>query len=153
MRKINLLAIGLISIFSCNHQTSQQQFDIQKIKWLEGGWVRAMKGDQHAHERWQVVSPNEWHGWGVTFIGTDTSFLEKIKIIKQDDDMFYIADVPENPEPVYFRFTTLTDSGFICENPEHDFPKKIEYQLEGDTLNATISGNGESMTFSFMKQR
>lgn len=60
-----------------------------------------------------------------------------------------MADVPENQEPVYFKFTTLTDSTFVCENPDHDFPKKISYTLKENRLTALLSGGGREVEFLF----
>jgi hypothetical protein len=77
--------------------------------------------------------------------------LEKLKIVSRPDGIFYVADITENKAPVYFRMTEISNTGFICENPEHDFPKKISYQKDGSKLKATTSGNGKSNDFFFEK--
>jgi hypothetical protein len=51
--------------------------------------------------------------------------MEMITVLIRDDAIYYVADVPQNQQPVYFKFTEITESGFACENPDHDFPKKI----------------------------
>ena len=68
------------------------------------------------------------NGLGLTMKGPDTVSFEKLKLIVKDENVFYIADVPENKGPVYFRVTEIWETSFTCENPEHDFPKKITYQ-------------------------
>jgi len=83
--------------------------------------------------------------------GSDTAFVEKLGIIVRDGDLFYVADVPENQQPVYFRLTEIKQNSFTCENPEHDFPKKLAYSLKGNKLHAIISGDGKSMEFFFEK--
>ena len=45
----------------------------------------------------------------------------------------------------------LSDSGFTGENPKHDFPKKIEYQWNEDSLWVTISDDERSVEFNFKK--
>jgi hypothetical protein len=47
--------------------------------------------------------------------------------------------------------TEISAASFTCENPEHDFSKKIVYQKDGDKLKATISGDGGSIDYFFEK--
>lgn len=84
--------------------------------------------------------------------GADTSFVEKLRIVTKDNKLYYVADVPENKESTYFLITGVTATSFICENPEHDFPKKIVYQHEGNTMKATVSGNGKSIDYFFERK-
>ncbi|MGE0589403.1 MAG: DUF6265 family protein [Cyclobacteriaceae bacterium] len=147
MRQFVLLLT--ILAFGCNPQKSEK---LDQLQWIQGTWNRTnVKPGKSAHERWKQMPDGTWQGWGVSFTGADTSFLEKIKIIEKDGKLYYVADVPENKEPVYFEFTTLTPSGFVCENPLHDFPKKIEYILNGSKLEAITSGDGKSIPFQFEK--
>jgi len=37
----------------------------------------------------------------------------------------------------------------VFENPDHDFPQRIEYARAGDTLTATISTMDRERTFSW----
>ncbi|MFZ1805578.1 MAG: DUF6265 family protein [Cyclobacteriaceae bacterium] len=141
----------LITGVACS-STESNQNDLEKISWLKGHWERInIKEGRSAHERWEVVNDQELKGWGVSFRGMDTSFMEVLRIVEKDDTLYYVADVPENPDPVFFKFTSLTENGFICENQEHDFPKKIEYQLQGDTLKAITSADGKELVFEFVK--
>ena len=68
--------------------------------------------------------------------GADTSFVEVLKILIEKDRLYYVADVPENKRLVYFEISSATKDGFVCENPLHDFPKKIVYQVNGSRLSA-----------------
>jgi len=47
---------------------------------------------------------------------------------------------------------SITDNSFVCENPQHDFPKKISYLKEGNKIKATISGDGKSFDYLFEKK-
>lgn len=91
-------------------------------------------------------------GKGATLQAADTVFVEKLKIVVKEDTLYYVADVPENKEPVLFKFTEITPTSFVCENPAHDFPKKIAYKLEGTKLTATISAGEKKMDFLFVKK-
>ena len=151
--------IGLIfslCVFISYSQTSPAISGDQagKLSWLTGTWNRTnTKPGRSGHEKWSRISDKEYVGYGVNMRGTDTAFVEKIKIQVKDNTIYYVADVPENKEPVFFKFISLTNDGFICENPGHDFPKKIEYKLTGDKLKATISGDGKAIDYFFEKAK
>ena len=146
-----LLTIGLILILQCSF--AQVSSDLKKLSWLEGKWERTnTKPGKKGFEIWTKVSATEWKGKGVSLTGADTTFVEKLKLIVKDGTPYYVADVPENQKEVLFRFTTLTENSFVCENLQHDFPKKISYQRDGDKLKAVISGDGKSIEYLFVKQ-
>lgn len=148
----HIILIILFSVFLWEGYAQDTTAEINKLSWLTGTWNRTnAKAGRSAHERW-IKKDQLLLGWGVRMNGSDTTFVEKLKIIEQDKALYYVADVPENKSSVYFKITEITRSGFVCENPEHDFPKKITYQLEGTKLKATISGNGKSVDYFFEKQ-
>lgn len=126
--------------------------DLSKVSWMLGQWksVNAKTGNT-SYEKWTKVSEQEWQGTGfrLSRSGTDTLFREKLKIITKDNTLYYVADLKENTAPVYFKFTAINEQGFTCENPEHDFPKKISYQRDGKKLKATISGDGKEFSYYF----
>lgn len=126
--------------------------DLSGISGMLGKWKSVnTKTGNTAYENWVKISDQEWKGTGyrISRTGTDTLFSEKMQIIVKDKVLYYVADVKENAAPVYFKFTAINEQGFTCENPEHDFPKKITYQLDGKKLKATISGNGKEFSYSF----
>lgn len=126
--------------------------DFSSLSWLEGKWSRAnSKPGRTAYETWKKTSEYELVGRGVSLKGTDTMFVEKLKIILVGDEIHYVADIPENPKPVHFVFTQVGTRVFTCENPQHDFPKKISYELVGNTLKAQASGDGKVQEFVFVK--
>jgi hypothetical protein len=147
-----LIILVLISDLAVTQNLTREQ-ELKKLSWLEGTWNRTnVKIRSSASERWVKTDQGDFQGWGVTMSGSDTSFVEKLKIIIKDNEVYYVADVPDNKELTYFKFIELTATGFICENPEHDFPKKISYQLNGSKLKATISGNGKSIDYFFERK-
>ncbi len=154
MRKINLFLFLTLTVHVLTAQsTSKKTTDnFNKLKWIEGTWTRVNnESGQSGIEIWQKISPHEFRGKGVTLKGSDTLFVEKLQLILKEDNIFYVSDVPENPNPVPFKLTELTSIGFAGENPQHDFPKKISYQLSGKLLTATISGDGKFIDYYFKK--
>lgn len=53
-----------------------------------------------------------------------------------------MAKVASNNLPVPFKLTSCMDKTAIFENTEHDFPKKIVYQLT-DRNNIAVSVTGD----------
>ena len=134
--------------------TVDEEKKFKKIEWLVGTWDRInAKSERSGIEVWKKISNTELHGRGIAMKGNDTTFVERLKIVVKEPDLYYVADVPENKGLVYFKFTQLTDHGFICENLEHDFPKKIKYETTGSKLQATISGNGRTIEYLFEREK
>ena len=133
---------------------SQQQPDVRKLHWLVGTWdqTNVSKPGRTSQERWVKNGSSELQGSAVTLQGSDTLFVEKTTIVIRDNSLYYVADVPGNKEPVFFKFVELTATGFTCENQQHDFPKKISYQLDGNKLKAQISGNGKAIDYQFVRK-
>jgi predicted enzyme related to lactoylglutathione lyase len=84
---------------------------------------------------------------------------EYIRIVRDGEKTFYEAQVAgQNDEkPVLFRLTGLDTNRMVFTNPDHDFPRKIEYTLESpDRLNAIVSDgstSGKSITFKYRKMK
>ena len=154
MKKVLLLfAVLSVSGLVTTLLSQDVSEDFKKLDWLEGTWTRTnTKPDRSAHEKWQKISSSEWVGLGVNMKGSDTAFVEKLKLLIKEGNIYYVADIVENKEPVYFKFTSITKEGFVCENPQHDFPKKITYKKDGEKIKATISGDGKSIDYLYEKK-
>lgn len=145
--------ICVLALLLSSNLMAQKAGDLKNMEWLLGNWARTnTKPGRAGVETWQKLSPTEWKGRGISLRGTDTTFVEKLKIVVEKGELYYVSDVPENPQPVYFKITQVAPTGFVCENPAHDFPKKIEYRLQGETLKATISGDGKAVDYLFVRQ-
>jgi hypothetical protein len=128
--------------------------ELKKISWLEGTWIRtSLKPGRTGAETWKKQATDEWRGLGFTLQGQDTVFVERMKLVIFENTPAFVADVPENKGLVYFKFTATTAHSFTCENPAHDYPKKIVYDRQDNTLTVTISGDGKSNTFLFERKQ
>lgn len=152
--KTKYFIFGLMSVAcSVSAQDTKPTDNFKKLDWLVGTWNRTnAKPGRSGVEQWKQTQSLELRGIGVNLQGTDTTFVEKLRIIIKDNSIVYVADVPENQKPVYFKLTEITENSFVCENPEHDFPKKISYQLEGNKLKAQISGDGKAIDYFFERK-
>lgn len=124
------------------------------FKWLEGQWERQnVRPGTTAYETWERESNTKFLGLGISMKGADTTFVEKLSILRKENDWFYVAEVGHNSEPTYFKITSLSKNGFVSENPNHDFPKKIEYKLDATQLTVIISAGEKEIGFVFTRVR
>lgn len=144
-----LLLMLLLQPVAAQHFTDEF---LSKLSWLQGKWERVIENpDQTGFEQWQMRN-HSFQGLGVTLHQEDTVFVEKLSIEMKENDWYYVADVEQNAEPTNFKITEVSEYGFVSENPDHDFPKRIEYQLVSDMkMIVTISGDGRSVPFIFQK--
>jgi hypothetical protein len=90
-----LLLTASLSYAQSANTVSVKNF--KKLSWLEGTWERTnVKQGKSAHERWEKDSKTKWTGFGVSLQGEDTTFLEQLSIVFENESIYYIADVPEN---------------------------------------------------------
>ncbi|MDN5200051.1 DUF6265 family protein [Fulvivirgaceae bacterium BMA10] len=146
-----LVIIICFSCFSISACAQSNDAKIEDLSWLLGTWLNDM-GARKSYEIWKKTSSTKFSGIGYTLKNRDTVFVEKLAILVENDEVFYSANVAHNAGPVLFKLTSSNNGVFEFENPEHDFPKKITYQLkEKGQLHAQISGSGKAIDFHFKK--
>ncbi|OCX52888.1 hypothetical protein BEL04_00730 [Mucilaginibacter sp. PPCGB 2223] len=137
MKKYLLLAVLLI----CSVAYAQSP-GIKGLYLLAGKWeMKTKKGT--IGESWKKMNANELQSTGYEIKGKDTTWLEKVQLIKKSDGIYYIPTVKnENGgKPVPFKLISSVNSEFIFSNPEHDFPQRVIYHLvKPDSLHAWIDG-------------
>jgi hypothetical protein len=144
--------ITFLVICIASSVSGQSTLDATTFDWLKGTWERLdAKPGQTAYEVWSDATDGSLTGMGCILKGTDTVFVEHLKIIKQADTYYYSAEVSHNAGPVLFEMTEIGPMSFVSENPQHDFPKKITYSYDGTILTATISAGTKEIPFRFKK--
>jgi hypothetical protein len=115
-----------------------------------GQW-RTTGTEEFFVETWKSVHENEMSGYGAMLISGDTVFSEKIQLIKEKEEIYYIVTSKDNNEyPIRFKLTNSTPGKWVFENPAHDFPTRITYILKKeDTLIATVEGSEKTAHQNF----
>ena len=108
------------------------------LAWISGTW-EGENGNIRMEEIWTRPAGGLILGVHRDLFPGGRSFFEYLRIEQRGDDIFYIA-APRGENATEFRLTELLDNGAVFENPEHDFPQKLVYTRDGDTLRATIEG-------------
>ena len=66
------------------------------------------------------------------------SAFEYLRIVEREGSLVYIAQ-PNGLPPTEFVLTEISPSRAVFENPRHDYPKKIVYELSPEgVLSATV---------------
>ena len=111
------------------------------LDWIGGHWCTDT-GDEIIEEFWLPPHGGVALGMSRTRSGDRTTGFEYLRIVDLDGTPSYIAQ-PGGRSPTVFRSTAGGAGWMRFENPEHDFPQRIEYRREGDALHAEIAGPGE----------
>lgn len=117
--------------------------DIQKTNWLLGRWRVNLGNDLIMYEEWKKNSELIYNGRSYMLNEGDTNLFETIQIRQIKDSLFYAPAVLNQNEgrEISFQLTFLSDTAFVFENPNHDFPKRIAYtKVSNDSLVAIVSG-------------
>ncbi|HMB58960.1 MAG TPA: DUF6265 family protein [Xanthomonadales bacterium] len=120
------------------------------FQWLRGHWCSGQEGDR-IEELWLRPASGEMIGINRTTLSGIMVAFEYLRIVHQDGVTTYVAQ-PGGSSPTLFPLAGHGDSWVAFENPDHDFPQRIEYHRDGENMQAEISGPGEGgevMTLSF----
>jgi len=152
-----LIVLSMLSA-SCVKESSKPVKDgLKKLDWFIGSWTGEIK-ESIFSETWEKVNDSLFSGQSYFIKGSDTLSRETISLQQQDTTVFYIPLVEgqNDNKPVYFKLTFSDSTHAVFENPGHDFPQKISYELrDSDSLIATISGiqEGKRRIISFPMKR
>ena len=142
-------------ISSCE---SKKENLLEKLSGIEGTWsmpAGEKPEDGVIIETWVKVNDTLYTGKSYEIINGDSILSETIELKMDHGELYYIPTVmaQNNHQPVLFKMTSNNDDIYIFENPAHDFPNTITYQIQNDsTLKASISGNinGELRAMDFV---
>ena len=127
--------------------TNRDEDKMRSFNWLIGSWT--MNTNRGAiMESWVKLNDSTIGGESIFIKNTGgTEQREKLRFIYSNKQYFYCVTFlgQNNNEEVKFRITSFTDSSFVSENLQHDFPKRIIYnKMTKDTIYAYVD-NGSSL--------
>ena len=129
---------------------------IQDVSWISGNWVgtRGTEGSIAFEERWGPPSGGSMFAVSRTVNRGRLSAFEFLRIIERDSGLIYIAQ-PNGSAPTEFVLTELTHHRAVFDNPRHDYPKRIIYELSDGNLTATIGylKGGTPRKFEFLREK
>jgi hypothetical protein len=132
---------------------------IGDLSWLAGAWVGKRSSGSSIEERW---SPPRGGAMLAVSRTVNTSgkmnAFEYLRIVERDGGLVYIAQ-PGGAKATEFVLTELvTEKGSrraVFDNPRHDYPKRIRYELSSEgVLSATVgyAKGGTPGRFEFKRE-
>lgn len=117
---------------------------ISDLAWLVGAWVgtRGAGGTTSIEERWSPPLGGAMLAVSRTVSRERMSAFEFLRIVEREGGLVYIAQ-PNGAPPTEFVLTEMGPKRAVFENPRHDYPKRIVYELTG--------GGGLAATIGFTK--
>ena len=133
----------LLLFFVCSFSTDLPGISAQmnSFNWLQGSWqMQTRRGI--ITEKWAVANDSTLAGESKMTRADGTEIpLEKIELAFRKGNYYYIPTVrnQNGQQAVEFKITSHSETGFVAENPQHDFPKRITYTLVNkDSIHAMI---------------
>lgn len=132
----------LVTIFPTDNTSAQFL-----PSFLEGTWK--MEGKE-IYEHWDILNEQSMKGFSYKIKDDKVVIPEYLDIILKGDEIIYTASVLNQNECKGIKFKlTKSDRSFVFENPEHDFPKRIEYQKLSDAEIFVQVSDGGQKGFSY----
>jgi hypothetical protein len=130
---------------------------IGDLAWLAGAWVgtRGAEGTISIEERWSPPLGGAMLAVSRTVSRGKMGAFEFLRIVERDGGLVYIAQ-PGGAPPTEFVLTETAGTRAVFENPRHDYPKRIVYELSAEgVLTATIgfTKGGTPRRFAFERER
>ena len=123
------------------------------LSWLAGNWS-GQAGRATLEERWTRAAGGAMLAVSRTVIGEQMVAFEYLRIVERDGGLVYIAQ-PDGAAPTEFVLTELSPTRAVFDNPRHDYPKRIVYELSAEGgLSATIgfTKGGSPRRFQFKRE-
>jgi hypothetical protein len=126
---------------------------LARLGWLAGCWS-SESGEAGSGEYWMAPAGGTMLGIGRTVKQGRTVEHEFLQIRDVDGRIVYIA-TPSGQKTAQFAAARVGEREVVFENPEHDFPQRIIYRLDGQKLHARIEGmrNGALRGIDFPMKR
>ena len=143
MKKIVTFSLLFFVMTGFSVVNNVYQNKMKSFGWMIGTWKMETKRGAII-ETWISVNDSSFAGESfMVKITGGTVPLKKIQLVCRSKEYFYIpvAEGQNDNKQEKFKITSFNESGFVAENPEHDFPKRITYKLVNkDSVHAFIDG-------------
>ncbi|MCA0211238.1 MAG: DUF6265 family protein [Proteobacteria bacterium] len=125
---------------------------VDDLAWMAGQWSRE-EGERWTEESWTFPRGGVMLGHSRSGRGDALREFEFLRIAAGADGVpAYIAQ-PGGGAPVAFGLVRHGTTSATFENAAHDYPQRIHYARDGETMTATISAIDGSKAISWTFRR
>lgn len=162
--RLLLTCVFLLVLNSCAAKEEIHLAGIESLAWLEGKWISEDENGTFIEE-WQKAGAS-LSGQGTMITGSDTSQMEKLRIVQDGEKLSYVVNFPNREVEFVLRSQSTSESyknfnydyGFSATfiNDTNDFPSQITYRRqENDSLYITLTGReaAKQMSMTFRMKR
>jgi hypothetical protein len=120
--------------------------------WMAGCWEQ-VSGEKWTEECWMGPRGGIMLGAGRSGAGAALHEWEATQILAGTDGEIAFWASPDGGARVGFPMVSQGPKEIVFANPAHDYPQRIRYWLDGETLNAEISLMDGSKTMRWSYRR
>jgi Domain of unknown function (DUF6265) len=126
---------------------------IGDLAWMAGRWETSADG-RWTEETWSAPRAGAMIGYSRSGQGEAGGDYEFLRIAAGADGVPVYYGSPGGRPPVPFRLSAATANSATFDNPAHDFPQRIRYVRDGDSMVATISAldGSHAMRWTYRRQ-
>lgn len=111
---------------------------VASLGWMTGTWTHA-NGEERVTESWVGPGNGVMVAANLSTWPNGKKMFEFLRIADTSEGFSYFAS-PAGRAPVEFKMKETGERRVVFENAAHDFPQRVLYWREGDTLAARIEG-------------
>ena len=131
---MNKLIFGLALLGGCTLTSQAETPAPDTLDWFTGCWQST---DGSTREVWSASEDGYLFGYSVVLNDGKVVFFEQMRIDPGTPPVFNAY--PRGHDPSGFPAVSVGESSITFANPAHDYPQKIAYARDGDTMKAVIS--------------
>lgn len=126
---------------------------VSDLSWMSGRWVATTNG-RWTEEHWSAPRAGTMMGYSWSGEGETIREYEYLRLqAGEDDEIVYLAQPNGGAVSTGFYLARSEGTSATFENPTHDFPQRINYARDGNTMVATISAMDGSNAMSWTYRR
>ncbi len=145
-----VIAVLLLCARGATAPAARQRPALAELAWMSGHWGSETDGTR-VEELWLAPAGGLMLALNRSVRATGRAEFEYLRIEQRKDELVYVAS-PGGKGATDFPLADLGANFVVFENPAHDFPKRIRYELTPDgALHARVSGDpgGEELTLEW----
>ena len=116
--------------------------DFRFLDKLQGTWKMNTRKSTIV-ESWSRVNDSTWSGQTWRIVGADSALQQSMQLVRRGNEMYFmpVYQGHQPTVPVRLRLRVLKLVGFVAEDLNNDFPRKITYRFkDARHLDARVEG-------------
>lgn len=128
--------------------------DFRLLDQLQGTW-RMNTRKSTIVERWSRLNDSTWSGQTWRVVGADSALQQSMQLAKRGDGIYFmpVYEGHQPAVPVRLKLRVLKQVGFVAEDLNNDFPRKITYRFkDARHLDARVEGTRDGTIEEYIFQ-